>query len=102
MRQGDIWWVEQPDDKRRPGLILTRDSNIDRLHDVLVAPLTTTVRGIPTEVPLGVDDGVPRESVANLQNIMSIPKSYLRAQAGELAAGRWHEVCFALRAAIAC
>ena len=102
MKQGDIWWVEQPNDKRRPGLILTRDSNIGRLHDVLVAPLTTTVRGIPTEVPLGIDDGVPRDSVVNLQNVMSIPKSYLRVQAGQIAAGRWHEVCFALRAAIAC
>ena len=102
MRQGDVWWVEQPNAKRRPALILTRDSNIERLFDVLVAPLTTTVRGIPTEVALGVDDGVPRESVANLQNIMSIPKSYLRRQAGELAPDRWHEVCLALRAAIAC
>lgn len=89
-------------DKRRPGLILTRDSNIGTLHDVLVAPLTTTVRGIPTEVLLGLDDGVPRESVVNLQNVMSIPESYLRFQAGQLAAGRWHEVCLALRSAIAC
>ncbi len=102
MRQGDIWWVEQPNAKRRPALVLTRTSNIELLSDVMVAPLTTTVRDIPTEVALGVDDGVPRRCVANLLNILSIPKSHLRSPAGELAPGRWHEVCLALRAAIAC
>ena len=102
MRQGDIWWVEQPGAKRRPALVLSRDTSIERLYDVMVAPLTTTIRAIPTEVLLGAPDGVPRECVANLQHIMSIPKSYLRSKAGELGPGRWHEVCAAMRAAIAC
>jgi mRNA interferase MazF len=102
MEQGQIWWLEQPDEKRRPCLVLTRDRSIGVLRDVLVAPVTTRVRGLPTEVELGAADGVPRSSVLNTQHVMTVPKSYLRRQLGALAPGRWHEVCEAMGIAIGC
>lgn len=100
--QGQIWWLEQPDDKRRPCLVLTRSRSIDVLHDVLVAPITTRRRGVPTEVELGAADGVPRPSVANTQLVATVPKSMLTRHIGRLAPGRWHEVCAAMRTAIGC
>ena len=102
IRQGAIWWLECPDDKRRPCLVLSRPSTIPVLDHVLVAPLTTRVRGLDTEVPVGVDEGVPRLSVVNLQHTTSVPKSMLTRPIGRLTAGRWHEVSAAMRVAIGC
>ncbi len=102
MRQGEIWWVEQPHQKRRPALVLTRNEVLPVLFDVMVAPVTTRIRGLPTEVELGSADGVPRPSVVNVQHIASVPTSMLTTRIGDLAPGRWHEVCAAVRAAIDC
>lgn len=102
VHQGEIWWVEQPDAKRRPALVLTRERSIALLHDVVVAPLTTVVRDIPTEVPLGPADGVPRPSVVDLQHVSTVPKSYLRRRVAVLPPSRWAEVCAAMRVAIGC
>ena len=102
MIQGESWWLEQPDHKRRPCLVLTRTRSIEVLYDVLAAPIKTTVRNIPIEVDLDHRDGAPRPCVANLHNITSVPKPLLSQRAGELAPGRWHEVCDAMRAAIGC
>ena len=63
MNRGEVWWVEHPDVGRRPACVLTRDAAIPVLRAVLVAPATRTVRGIPTEVALGPDDGMPEEVV---------------------------------------
>lgn len=100
--QGAIWWLERPDDKRRPCLVLSRSSTIPVLDQVLVAPLTTRARGLDTEVTVGVDEGVPRPSVVNLQHAIAVPKRMLTRPIGRLAAGRWHEVCDAMRVAIGC
>lgn len=100
--QGDIFWVDLPDRKPRPGLLITRSETIPVLHDLMVAPITTRIRQLPTEVNLGELDGVPRPCVANLQHVDLIPKSALVRRAGRLAGGRWHEVCAALQVAIAC
>ena len=100
--QGQIWWVETPHAKGRPYLIMTRDAAIPVLNTLLAAPLTTTIRGIPTELPLTAAEGVRRECVASLDNVVSIPRSMLRRPVGQLAAGRWHEVCEAVRHAIGC
>lgn len=102
MRRGQIWWLEHPEHQRRPALILTRDRSIGVLRDVLLAPLTTTIRGIPTEVLLTAQDGVPRECVIDLQHVTTVPKSYLGGRLGDLPATRWPEVCAALRDAIDC
>lgn len=102
MRQGEIWLIEEPSEKARPGLVLVRNEAIDLLTNIAVAPLTRTVRDIPTEVPIGRDDGVAFDCVANLDSIKSIPRAFLTRRIGRLSSGRWHEVCFALRASIGC
>jgi mRNA interferase MazF len=64
LHRGDIWWADVPGDKRRPVLVLTRERFIPRLTSVLVAPVTTAVRGIPTEVAMGPADGMPHTCAA--------------------------------------
>ncbi len=100
--QGDIWWAEQPDEKPRPYLVLTRQRAIDAMQSVSVAPVTSRARGLDSEVLLGAADGIPRDCVANFDNVRSVRKSMLTTRAGKLAVGRWHEVCQAMRAAIDC
>jgi mRNA interferase MazF len=102
MRQGDIWFGETPDNKGRPYLVLTRNEALPLLSAVLVAPITRTVRGIPTEVPLGPDNGLRQECAATLDNAIAIRRAYLTARLGDLGDGRWSEVCTAMRAAIDC
>lgn len=102
IQQGQIWWGEQTDEKPRPFLILTRQSAIENLESVSVAAITSRVRGLASEMHLGRADGVPRDCVANFDNVRSIRKSMLTRPIGALAPGRWHEVCEAIRAAIDC
>jgi mRNA interferase MazF len=102
LEQGLICWLESPDVKRRPCLVLTRNRSIDVLHDVIVVPLSTRVRGLATEVELLPGDGVPQPCVANLQHVTSVPKSLLTRPIGRIRPDRWHEVCEALRVAIGC
>jgi mRNA interferase MazF len=102
VRQGEIWWADHPDEKSRPYLILTRPRAIPVLHSVLVAPITTRIRGLAAEVPLSLADGMSTDCVANFDNIRTIRKSHLTRQGGALSSGRWHEVCAAMRTAIDC
>ncbi len=78
----EVWWGELPDRTPRPYLVLTRSRAIPVLRRVVVAPITTTVRDIPTEVPLGANEGLPVESVASLDNIETLPKSGLVRRVG--------------------
>lgn len=92
-----IWWAELPDPVgRRPVMVLVRTSALPYLGRVLVAEITTTIRGIPQEVLLGAREGLRRPCVANLDNLRAIPRSVLRAPAGRLAARRHVEVKRAL------
>ena len=76
MNWGDVCWYSfKPPDKKRPVLILTRDSAIAVLHSVTVAPITSTIRGIPTEVVLTKTDGLPTTCAANFDNLQTVPKS---------------------------
>ncbi len=102
MNQGDIWWAELPDEKARPYLVLTRPRAIPVLHSVLVAPITTRVRGLAAEVPISPADGMSTDCVANFDNVKTIRKAHLTRRGGALSAGRWPEVCAAMRAAIDC
>ena len=78
MRRGEIRWYRfAKPDKKRPVLILTRDSTIDFLGEVTVAPVTSTVRGIPTEVSLSRDDGLQRDCAVNLDHIQTVSKGRL-------------------------
>jgi len=98
----EIWWAELPDRAARPYLILTRTQAIPVLRRLVVAPITRTVRGIPTEVPLGADEGLPIESVASLDNVETLPKSAFTGRVGMLGSERRHEVCEALRNVVDC
>lgn len=99
---GEIWWGEAPDAKGRPFLVLTRDEAIPVLRTILVAPVTRTIRQIPTEVPLGPDDGLPAECVAAFDAITVFPRAMLVRRMGALSPTRVHELCDALCAATDC
>jgi mRNA interferase MazF len=100
--RGEIWWGEAPDAKGRPYLVLTRSEAVPVLRTILVAPITRTVRGIPTEVPVGAEEGLPAEGVASLDNVLAFPKSLLVRRMGALASERRDEPCGAIRAATDC
>jgi mRNA interferase MazF len=102
MKQGDIWLLEEPNEKPRPSLVLTRPVAITMLTSLTVAPLTRTVRGVPTEIALGPEDGVRYDSVASFDNVVTVPRAMLTTHIGRLRTGRWHEVCEAMRVAIGC
>ena len=79
MQRGEIWWAELPKPVgRRPVLILSRNRAVQVREYVTTAEITRTVRRIPTEVPLGPEDGLPKHCVANLDVINTIPKKLLR------------------------
>jgi len=75
MKRGDIRWYKfGSPDKKRPVLILTRNSVLDYLSEVTIAPITSTIRDIPSEVPLSVSDGMPRDCAINLDHIQTVSK----------------------------
>jgi len=83
--RGEIWQFAFPrPDKRRPVLVLTRQDMIGRLGTVTVAPLTTTVRGVPSEVVLGTEVGLKEPSAVNLHHLATVPREGLRAYVGTL------------------
>lgn len=99
-RQGEIWWA-QSEDKRRPVLIVTRSEVVPVLTGIVVAPLTRTVREIPTEIGLGEAEGLTMECVASFDNLQRIHRSALAELVGDLGVRR-HEICTALRALADC
>lgn len=93
VKQGDIYWYTfRAPDKRRPVLILTRDSAIPYLTGLTVAPVTTNVRDIPTEVVLTPADGMPADCAVNLDNIQTIRKAGLGADITHLSPALMREV----------
>ncbi len=100
--RGEVWWYEHPDAGRRPYLVLTRSEAIPVLNQLLAVPATRTVRGIPTEVPLNVDDGMPSPCVLSLDNVVVIRKALCTERIAVLGPAKLGAVCEALRAATAC
>lgn len=94
--------MEHPDAGAHPACILTRQAAIPVLRTVLVAPATRTVRGIPTEVALGPEDGMPQECALTLDNIAVVPKALLTERITHLAPTKLAEVCTALAIATGC
>ncbi len=93
MRRGEVrWYTFQAPDKRRPVLILTRNSAIGFLNALTVAPITTTVRDIPSEVFLTPDDGLLTNCTANMDNIQTVPKHKLGSLIAHLSSERMEEV----------
>ena len=99
---GELWWVDLPGAARRPVLVLTRPEAVDRLPRILVAPATTRVRGLPSEVSLDQADGVPRSCVLNLDTPELLAREHFVAYIATLAVDRWYEVCGALERAVNC
>lgn len=91
-----------PPDKARPVVVLTRDSILDRLARVTVAPLTSTVRGVASEVTLGVEDGLKQTCAVNLHNIVTVPKAGLGRRVAQLKPGRLDQICSAISFALGC
>ena len=101
--RGEVWWCELPDIGRRPVVVLSRDVTIPRLRRTLVAPCTTTVREIPSEVLLSPDvDPIPRRSAVNLDSVESASVAVLVERLGRLSDDRMAQVCAALEVAVAC
>jgi mRNA interferase MazF len=93
MKQGEVRWYKfTHPDKKRPVLILTRNSIIEYLGEVTVAPLTTTIRNIPSEVPLGRNEGMVKECAVNCDHIQTVSKSKLGAVIATLSASKLSEV----------
>ena len=97
MKRGEIRWYRfRAPDKLRPVIILTRDSVMDYLGEVTVAPITSTIRDIPSEVLVGPDDGVPRLCAINLDHLQTVAKNRLGGVVATLPAARMAEVRDAL------
>jgi mRNA interferase MazF len=99
-RRGEIWLAEL--DKRRPVVVLTRDPMGRVLHSVIVGPVTSTIRGLSTEVELSEDDGVHRPCVVNLDNIQLVPRARLVRRVGRAAPHTLQAICAAAAQAIGC
>ena len=101
MNRGEVWWVDLPAETR-PYLILTRQTAVPLLERVLAVSATTTIRGIPTEVPLDRADGMPKECVLSLDNLDLVARSRFRQRICGLRAEKMQEVCAALSRAVEC
>ena len=101
--RGEVWWCELPEVPRRPVVVLSRDAAIPRLRRVMVAPCTTNIRGLPSEVLLEAgDDPVPRRSAVNLDSVESVAVGVLTNRLGRLGDDRMREICSALAVAVDC
>jgi mRNA interferase MazF len=99
--RGDVWWGEAPDEKGRPFLVISRDVANDVMQRVLVAPVSTRIRDLPSELRLGPDEGLPAECVASFDNLRPFPKSMLLRRLGALGT-RAHEICLVADATFDC
>jgi mRNA interferase MazF len=101
--RGEVWWCELPDIGRRPVVVLSRDTAIPRLRRTLIAPCTTTIRGLASEVVVEPShDPVPRRSSINLDSVESVSIGVLVERLGRLSDERMREVCAALEVAVDC
>lgn len=101
--RGDIWmYTFRAPDKRRPVLVLTRQEVIGLLHTVMVAPITSTIHGVPSEVIVGPGEGLKHESAINLDHVQTVEQARLTRRLGSVSDSRMREVCRALAIAAGC
>jgi mRNA interferase MazF len=101
--RGEIWLYRfRRPDQRRPVLVLTRQEVIELLETVMVAPITSTVRGAPSEVVLGISEGLKHTSAANLDHVQTVERARLVQYVGRVPPTRMKEVCRALAIAVGC
>lgn len=97
MLRGEVRWYRfSRPDKKRPVLLLTRDSALEFLGEVTIAPVTSTIRAIPSEVVLTVEDGMPRDCAINLDHVQTVSRARLGGVITTLGATRMSEVRSAL------
>ena len=102
-RRGELWWCEPPDIGRRPVVVLLRDAAISRLRRVLIAPCTTTIRGLPSEVVLEPgEDPIAQRCAVNLDSVESVSIAILVERLGALSDARMRDICAALEVAVDC
>lgn len=100
--RGEVRWYQfAAPDKRRPVVVLTRNSIIPSLGEVTVAPVTTRIRDIPSEVALSKDDGLPRECAVNCDHLQTVPRGRLGATISRLSEEKMNGVAAAIRFALA-
>ena len=102
-KRGDIWmYAFAAPDKQRPVVILSRQSVIPLLRTVMVAPITSTIHGVPSEVEVGVDQGLKHISAVNLDHVQTVDQSRLKKYVGHLDVGLMTAVCQAIAVATGC
>ena len=103
LTRGEIWLYRfHRADKRRPVVVLTRADVIDLLRDVMVAPVSSTIRGLPSEVVVGVEEGLKHPSAVNLDRVQTVDKARLEHYVGRLTAAKQRALCRALAVATGC
>ena len=100
--QAELWLMETPNQKRRPVLVVSRNESIPVLNNIVVAPVTSTLRDIPTCIPVGPDHGIDHDSVATFDNLAAVPKSVLTTRLGQLGIDGRRQICNALDALANC
>ena len=101
--RGELWWCELPDIAKRPVVVMSRDAAIPRMRRTLIAPCTTTIRNLASEVLLEPgDDPITRRCVVNLDSVESVSTSVLVDRLGRLSDERMRQVCEALSVAVGC
>jgi mRNA interferase MazF len=91
--RGEVWWGETPEEKGRPFLVVSRDAANRAMQRVLVAPVTSRIRMIPSELVLGEAEGLPYRSVASFDNLQPFPQAMLVRRLGALGPDRLREIC---------
>ena len=102
IERGEIRLCRVSGDKQRPVVVLTRSSAIPYLTRVTVAPITSTIRSVPTEVVLGVEDGLKHRCAVNLHNAVTVEQRSLGMRVAQLSALRMRQVCTAIEFALGC
>ncbi len=103
VNRGEIWMYRfKAPDKRRPVLVLTRQEVIPLLHTVMVAPIMSTRRGAPSEVAVGINEGLKHDSAVNLDHVQTVESARLVSFVGSLDVAQLRNVCRALAVAVGC
>ncbi len=103
LNRGEVWLCTfPPPNKRRPVVIIGRQALLGLLNTVTVVPITSTIRQAPTEVVLGIEDGLKGPCCANLTHIVTLPKTRLAQYVGTVRRDKLDEVCTALAIAVGC
>lgn len=102
MKRGEIWFAATGTGSDRPVLVLTRDPVADRIDGIVVAQLTSTIRGLMSELKLGEADGLQRDCVASFDNLHTLPRSAFRRRVAVLSSARLDEACAVVNDALGC